>query len=77
MIQVSSAKKEKMADLAEKVLHFAGQLMTCVEDMENGEMGERTYRNSRYSMGRRDMDDWDEDEMGERWRAYGDRRRYR
>ena len=83
MIQVSSAKKEKLADCAEKVLRYAGKLMQCVESLEEGddEMGER----SSYRMGMRgsyrgagqkasyrgDYDPMDDDQDSD---MYGERR---
>lgn len=66
MIEISSEKKEELAENIEKALHYAGRAMSCVEQMaEGGQMGQR-----RYAM-RDDMDDM-EPHMGER--RYGMRR---
>lgn len=40
-IMITESKKEKLADCAEKVLHYAGKLMQCIESLEGGEFGER------------------------------------
>ena len=65
MIQVSESKKVKLSDYAEKVLHYAGKMMQCIESLdEGGEYGERGGYGSR--MGMRDYDDLDEREYGER-----------
>lgn len=77
MMQITQQKKEKLADYTEKILHLAGKMMQCVEDIENPEteMGERaSYRH----MGMKD-DQYDpyeeESEYGNRGRM-GYRRGY-
>lgn len=91
MLQITPRKKEKMSELVEGILHDAGKLMQCVENLgESEDFGERRYgrigerqggmgmRSSNRYMGMRaddDMDDEDE-EMGQR-ENYGDRRRRR
>lgn len=70
--------KEKMSSMVEDILYTAGNLMHCVEEMEEtGDMGERMrYRDgmgmrdggsygSRGDYGSRDWEDYD---MGERRR---------
>lgn len=49
MIEISAAKQGELAEHAEKVLKHAGKLMSCIEDMCEGEYGER--------MGYRDDED--------------------
>ena len=73
MMQISREKKQKLSDYTEKVLHYAGKLMQCVESLESEDgFGERS--NSRY-MGMDHDEDYDHEEgYGDRWRAYGDRR---
>lgn len=47
MIKVRESKVEKMADKAGKALRSIGELMTCIDEIQNGygaeEMGERTH----------------------------------
>lgn len=70
MMQITQQKKEKLADYTEKILHLAGKMMQCVEELEDteGEMGQRTsYRH----MGMRDKEDMydpyeDDEEYGSR-----------
>lgn len=69
--------KEKMSAMVEDILYTAGELMHCVEQMEESGMGERMrYRDG---MGMRDggsygsrgdygSRDWEDYEMGERRR---------
>ena len=84
MIEITSEKKEELAENIEKALHYAGRAMSCVEAMaEGGQMGQRMGMREeddyypkhigqrRYGM-RDDMDDI-EPYMGER-RRYGMRR---
>lgn len=55
MIQITEEKAGKMSDFCEKMLHYGGKLMSCLEELEGGgEYGER--------MGMRDPD-WDERDM--------------
>ena len=48
MIQISSQKKDKMAEICEEMLHMGGRLMQCIEGLEQEsgndyqEMGMRT-----------------------------------
>lgn len=49
MFQVTEDKKSEMSELCEKMLHYGGKLMQCIENMQEPEMGER--RN--YGMGMR------------------------
>lgn len=46
MIEISEDKKEKMSEYIEKILHYGGRLMSCLEEMD-GEMGERGDYNMR------------------------------
>lgn len=78
MIEISEHKKEKLSEHIEKALHEMGKAMACVEQF--GSMGERqgggsygsrydgSYGSRGGSMGYRDEDEWDEDDMGERRR---------
>ena len=83
MVQISESKKVKLSDYAEKVLHYAGKMMQCIESLdEGGEYGERGYgERGGYGgrMGMRDYDDMDEREYGERRgvRGTGPYSRYR
>ncbi len=64
MIEITSEKKEELAENIEKALHYAGKAMMCVEAMaEGGQMGQR--------MGMRDDEDYYTQRMGQR---YGQRR---
>lgn len=69
MIEISESKKEKLSEYIEDALHAMGKAMSCVEQFGN-EYGERSRYGSRggSSMGYRDMEDWDDDDMGERRR---------
>ena len=68
VIKISEDKKEKMSDYAEKMLKYGGKLMQCIEDLEEGSMGERDD----------DDDDWDDDDMmGYRYGGGMGERRYR
>lgn len=70
MMQITQEKKDKMSDYIEKILHYAGKMMQCVEELDDseGEMGERSsYRH----MGMRDQDmyePYEENEYGNRGR---------
>lgn len=69
-IKITTKKKEKMSEHAEKALKHMGKLMQCLEELGEEEMGER-YGNR---MGERD--DWDEDDDDERMpQRMGERRR--
>lgn len=58
MIKISDDKKTEMSELVEKMLHYGGKLMTCLEGLEDEDtMGQR--------MGMRDWDE-DDDDMGMR-----------
>jgi len=69
VIKISEDKKEKMSDYAEKMLKYGGKLMQCIEDLDEGSMGERDD----------DEDDWDDDDddMGYRNGGSMGQRRYR
>lgn len=55
-IFVTEDKKDEMSGLCEKMLHYGGKLMNCIESMTEEAYGER--------MGmREDWDDDDDDEM--------------
>ena len=70
IIKITESKKEKMADYAEKMLRYGGKLMQCLDELDEGSMGEREDD---------DPDDWDDDDMmGYRnGGGMGERRRYR
>lgn len=54
MIRITSEKRDEMSELAEKMLHYGGKLMTCLESLGDEGYGER--------MGMRDDEDWDDDD---------------
>lgn len=64
IIKITEDKKEKMSDYAEKMLRYGGKLMQCIEEMDEGHMGERDD----------DDEDWDDDDMGYRNGGMGERR---
>lgn len=69
IIKITESKKEKMSDYAEKMLRYGGKLMQCLEELDEGSMGERDDD---------DPDDWDEDDdMGYRNGGGMGERRYR
>lgn len=81
-IKITTKKKEKMVEHAEKALKHLGKLMQCVEEMGEDDMGERyggRYGNSRMGERMGERDDWEEDDedypMGER-RRRGSNGRY-
>lgn len=41
MLQITNEKKEEMGELCEKLLHYGGKLMSCIENMDENAMGER------------------------------------
>lgn len=50
---IRDSKVNKMGEYAENTLRYAGKLMQCIDEMQNGggeEMGERTYPYNRYGM---------------------------
>ena len=55
-IFITEDKKDEMSGLCEKMLHYGGKLMSCIEAMEEEGYGER--------MGMRE-NDWDEDDDDE------------
>ena len=74
---IQKKDKQKMSSMVEDILYTAGELMHCVEKMEDMDgYGERYYGDrygDRYGMrgGRYGNRDWDDDE------TMGERRRYR
>lgn len=74
-IKITSKKKEKMSEHAEKALRHMGKLMQCIEELgEDDDMGERygnRYEGGGYGnryMNERDEDDDDDYPMHERRR---------
>lgn len=68
VIRIEESKVDKMSDYAEKMLKYGGKIMQCLEELSDGEMGERD-----------DDDDEDEDfgmrgGMGMRGGRMGERR---
>ena len=64
IIEISEDKIGKMSECAEKMLHYGGKLMQCLEDLEGGGYSEEGYgERGGYGygerMGRRQRD-WDE-----------------
>ena len=43
MFQITEEKKEKLTDMCNKMLHYGGKIMQCLESLEEGdeEMGLR------------------------------------
>jgi hypothetical protein len=72
VIRIEESKVDKMSDYAEKMLKYGGKIMQCLEELSDGEMGERD-----------DDDDEEEDfgmrggSMGSRGGRMGERRRGR
>lgn len=54
MIKIEESKVDKMSDYAEKMLKYGGKIMQCLEELSDGEMGER------------DDDDDEEEDFGMR-----------
>lgn len=86
-IRITSKKREKMSEHAEKALKHMGKLMQCIEELGDDDMDER-YGSGRYgsgggSMGERypmggrmnGRDDWEDDDDDERMPQMGERRR--
>lgn len=86
-IRITSKKREKMSEHAEKALKHLGKLMQCIEELGDDDMDER-YGSGRYgsgggSMGERypmggrmnGRDDWEDDDDDERMPQMGERRR--
>lgn len=67
MIQIKETKVDEMSGAVEKILHYGGKLMSCLENLEGGsEYGERDDE---------DMMGYDPHIMGERGGRYGNRMR--
>jgi hypothetical protein len=54
VIRIEESKVDKMSDYAEKMLKYGGKIMQCLEELSDGEMGER------------DDDDDEEEDFGMR-----------
>ena len=53
MIQISEEKKEKLSEMCEKMLHYGGKMMQCLESLDEGsEMGMREPYDDDDVMGR-------------------------
>lgn len=54
MIQITEEKKEKLSEMCEKMLHYGGKMMQCLEslddDREMGMRDEEDYYGHRYGM---------------------------
>lgn len=72
MIEISESKIDKLAEHAEGAIRHVGKLMQCIEELQDGHMGERHRgrygmrdEDARYPMredgGRYGMRDWRED----------------
>lgn len=73
MIEISESKFEKLSENVEKMLKYAGKVMSCVEEMgEEYGMGHRGGGN----MGYRDEDYEDDSrsDRNDRWGDMGERR---
>lgn len=72
IVQVTEDKIGTMSECAEKMLHYGGKLMSCIEELESGgQYGERSY--SRYG-NRYGNREWEEEDEPSR---YGNRGRMR
>lgn len=72
-VMITEEKKEKLSGYTEKILHYAGRLMSCVEHLEDESYDDDESMGERYGrMGMRN--DMDDDDYGMRYQAYGDRR---
>lgn len=40
MIQISEEKKENLTEMCEKMLHYGGKMMQCLESLEDGDEAE-------------------------------------
>ena len=73
IIEMNEEKREEMSELCEKMLHYGGKLMQCLENLPDGSeseaMGQRSPRGD--YRGRGGMRD-DLDEMGERYEDMSD-----
>lgn len=68
IIKITEDKKEKLSEYVEKMLRYGGKAMQCIEELDEGSMGQRED----------DDDDWDDDEdMGYRNGGGIGQRRYR
>lgn len=90
IIEVSEDKVSHLADTVEKMLHYGGKAMECIEDMRHGgsrmgfrdeeemrdydRMDERGYGRGRYNMRDDDMRYADYDRMDEMPPYMGERR---
>ena len=73
-IKITTKKKEKMTEHAEKALKHVGKLMQCLEELDEEGMDERY--GSRYGSRMGERDDWDEDDDDEKMpQRMGERRR--
>ena len=77
MIEITDDKVQHLAEKTGKALRYMGEVMSCIDEMQNGDMGERGGY-GRY--GSRDgyyggRGGWDDD-MGERRGVPGSGRRY-
>ena len=53
IIKITEDKKEKLSEYVEKMLRYGDKAMQCIEELDEGSMGERDD----------DEDDWDDDDM--------------
>ena len=73
-IKITTKKKEKMTEHAEKALKHVGKLMQCLEELDEEGMDERY--GSRYGSRMGEREDWDEDDDDEKMpQRMGERRR--
>lgn len=66
MIQISEDKKEKLSEMCEKMLHYGGKMMQCLESLDEG--GDMGFRDDE------DEEDWRESGQRENGMRYGMRR---
>ena len=64
IIEIKEDKLQHLSDYAEKVLHYGGKLMQCLEDLDSkAKYNEYRGHDSR----RREKDHWDEDRYPNRY----------
>ena len=73
-ITITEEKKEKLSECTEKILRYAGKLMSCIERLDEDDDDDDEYGERGYRMGMRDDDD---DPSMTRYGGRGSRMRYR
>lgn len=74
MIEITESKFDELAENAEKMLRYGGKLMSCIDGMRNGRMGERSPMRDYRDWQEREK--WDDDDYRQGERHGGGSRRY-